>query len=640
MSAPTPSKQDMRQVLQGVYDEDNGLLRTSASATIVNADIDVSLDSTEDNVAIASSTGVELQIEANGSINTNTSITSSVLPTGAATSAKQDTLIAKDFATAAKQDLLLAQITSEDDIVVSGTISTQNLTPTGTATVNSAIEIDCKGKATVSMLATGTFTGTFGYQYTLDGTTWHIPASAVMQRMANGAYAVNLNSTGVFKVNVSGYAKVRISMDTAMTGSSIVYLRASKGVALLVAPLLETITTAINTKTPTLGSQASSTSTPIVISDSLLVTGTAQSVIEMELLTGISGGWYDAKAFKSAAVQIIRAGAGSGTIFFEQTNDTTLAPAGNFLGVHESTSVVTNPFYSAITVATGTTRMFEFPIVSRYVRVRIAQAITSGGTVQAVAMFSQLPYAAVSTNIQQTTAGSLNVTAVGTVNAYLTQINAGVTDVVSAAITATTTTSTMTPNFGIANSFLIAVTAASGTLPVMDIVIQESDDNINWFDIYHFPRITAVGAYRSPPMRQHGRFYRYIQTIAGTTPSFTRSITRNQYSSPSNTLRQFIDRTITLTTLNSVTPTYYTEGVSNFQLIVSIGATTIAPQVILEGSETGLAGSWYTIGTPLVGVANTTTRLTINDEATRFVQARVSTAGTATTLDYVCIRGF
>lgn len=72
MVAPPPSKLDQRQILQGVYDEENGRLRTSAEATIVNADIDVSLDSTEDNVAIRSSTGVELKINSNGSLDTNT----------------------------------------------------------------------------------------------------------------------------------------------------------------------------------------------------------------------------------------------------------------------------------------------------------------------------------------------------------------------------------------------------------------------------------------------------------------------------------------------------------------------------------------------------------------------------------------
>ena len=69
MAAPSPSRLDANQVLQGAYDEATGRLRTDAQATVVNADIDVSLDATEDNVAIADPDGNFLEINPNGSIN-------------------------------------------------------------------------------------------------------------------------------------------------------------------------------------------------------------------------------------------------------------------------------------------------------------------------------------------------------------------------------------------------------------------------------------------------------------------------------------------------------------------------------------------------------------------------------------------
>lgn len=69
MSAPNPSKLDAGQVLQGSFDEATGSLRTSS--TVVNSDIDVALDATEDNVAIADPAGDFLQIESDGSINVN-----------------------------------------------------------------------------------------------------------------------------------------------------------------------------------------------------------------------------------------------------------------------------------------------------------------------------------------------------------------------------------------------------------------------------------------------------------------------------------------------------------------------------------------------------------------------------------------
>lgn len=66
---PDVSKLDERQILQLVFDEEHRQLRTQAEATIVNADIDVSLDASEDNVAIKDQDGNELQINPDGSIN-------------------------------------------------------------------------------------------------------------------------------------------------------------------------------------------------------------------------------------------------------------------------------------------------------------------------------------------------------------------------------------------------------------------------------------------------------------------------------------------------------------------------------------------------------------------------------------------
>jgi outer membrane murein-binding lipoprotein Lpp len=69
MAAPDPSRLDANQVLQGSFDESTGRLRTDSLATVVNADIDVSLDATEDNVAIADPDGDFLDINDDGSIN-------------------------------------------------------------------------------------------------------------------------------------------------------------------------------------------------------------------------------------------------------------------------------------------------------------------------------------------------------------------------------------------------------------------------------------------------------------------------------------------------------------------------------------------------------------------------------------------
>lgn len=120
-------------------------------------------------------------------------------------------------------------------------------------------------------------------------------------------------------------------------------------------------------------------------------------------------------------------------------------------------------------------------------------------------------------------AGTANVGNVGE------QIPAPVADVASAALTTTTTTSAFTPTTGSSYSVQIAVTAVSGTAPTLDVSVEESlDGGTNWFSVYSFPRITTTGSYRSPVLNLTGNRVRYVQTVAGTTPSFTRSVNRLQ----------------------------------------------------------------------------------------------------------------
>jgi len=219
-----------------------------------------------------------------------------------------------------------------------------------------------------------------------------------------------------------------------------------------------------------------------------------------------------------------------------------------------------------------------------------------------------------------------------------------VADVASAAITTTTTTSAITPgavaNIGTyAHEFNIIVTAVTGTSPTLDVGVEESMDNgTNWKRIYDFPRITANGAYTSPALRAHaGTRYRYVQTVGGTSPSFTRTVNRIQLSHNPPLTRNFIDRNITLTTLNSVTPTYDIEGTDMVQLHVNVGAiTTTAPQIQLEGSEDGT--NWYAIGTPLTAVASSSVVAMNINQMTRFVRGRVSTAGVGVTAGFINIR--
>ena len=110
-------------------------------------------------------------------------------------------------------------------------------------------------------------------------------------------------------------------------------------------------------------------------------------------MTGVVSGWFDAKSFNSVAIQIqTGAGISAGVVTFEQTNDTTLSPAGNGLLVTEANSILASPLTS-LTLAANATRLFIAPVIARYVRVRVSTAVV-GGTVAATAVFSQQPFAA------------------------------------------------------------------------------------------------------------------------------------------------------------------------------------------------------------------------------------------------------
>lgn len=248
--------------------------------------------------------------------------------------------------------------------------------------------------------------------------------------------------------------------------------------------------------------------------------------------------------------------------------------------------------------------------------------------------------------IANTPAVTVSSGTVTTVTAANLNIPGTIADVASAAITSTATVAAITPTFGTEYEVNIPVTAVSGTTPTMDVVVQESDDGgTNWYDVYHFPRITAIGMYRSPKLPLKGNRVRYVQTIAGTTPSFTRAINRLQGSfTGTRWIRRIFDRAVSLTTLNAATTTaagnpLNVQECSNVQLVINLGAATTPPQLQLEGSDDN-GVSWYALGAPLAGAASSTVQLTVNNVNAEFVRARVSTVGATVTAGYVEVKAW
>lgn len=237
--------------------------------------------------------------------------------------------------------------------------------------------------------------------------------------------------------------------------------------------------------------------------------------------------------------------------------------------------------------------------------------------------------------------GAVTITgSVGGTLAIQTVPNQLATDISSGAITTTGTSASITPsnNSGCCD-FSVLVTAVSGTNPTLDVVVQESDDSgTNWFDIYHFPRITATGQYRSPLIPLVGNRYRYIRTVGGTSPSFTNQINRLQSNTPQPLQRQFFDRTLLVNTINSVSPSFFVEGCSDLNLFVYMATvTTTAPVLVLEVSPDNAV--WVQVGADITTVANTVNFLQASDVLARFARIKVKTAGSGASLGYLMVKG-
>lgn len=69
------------------------------------------------------------------------------------------------------------------------------------------------------------------------------------------------------------------------------------------------------------------------------------------------------------------------------------------------------------------------------------------------------------------------------------------------------------------------VTVVSGTTPILDVKVQTSDDNIDWYDAGSaFAQITAASKPAVLKLTNFGNYVRAVWTIGGTTPSFTFSL--------------------------------------------------------------------------------------------------------------------
>lgn len=124
------------------------------------------------------------------------------------------TLIALLLATTLSGLPWLAQA-QQGGVVATGSITTQNLVPLGTATANSSVEVITQNKGVVGVQVLGTWTGTLSAYCTVNSSTWVI----------NAWTPVTANGLGV--INAAGCMRIRVAASAAVTGTALVTLQAT-----------------------------------------------------------------------------------------------------------------------------------------------------------------------------------------------------------------------------------------------------------------------------------------------------------------------------------------------------------------------------------------------------------------------------
>lgn len=121
--------------------------------------------------------------------------------------------------------------TPDNDITVSGDITTQNLVPAGIATAGSAVEIACNSKGACAIQVVGTWTGILSLQGTIDGLNWvTIGMASALKNIATDSYATVIPSAtpGIYFATCGGYVRLRVTALGATTGTATVTMNLTR----------------------------------------------------------------------------------------------------------------------------------------------------------------------------------------------------------------------------------------------------------------------------------------------------------------------------------------------------------------------------------------------------------------------------
>lgn len=120
-----------------------------------------------------------------------------------------------------------------------GTITTQNLSPTRTATANSAVVLDVRGRASIAVQVRGVYTGALSLQATLNDTVW-MTVSALTTPIyfyrlgaINAGASISSADTGLFYVQNINFKSIRLTALSAVTGTATINIYASQANVLI-----------------------------------------------------------------------------------------------------------------------------------------------------------------------------------------------------------------------------------------------------------------------------------------------------------------------------------------------------------------------------------------------------------------------
>lgn len=261
--------------------------------------------------------------------------------------------------------------------------------------LNATVAVPTTSAGTAVIQISGTWVGTVTFESSNDN---YVTSQSVAAVFLGGVatQSASWTTNGFYAILTAGFKSTRARMSAYTSGTATIAADAFSP---------NRITVALQ------GNPNNLQTLSTLISDTTVGAAASIAALNIDLLTGNASGWYDAALFHSAAIQIVgSAGITAGAIFFEQTNDTTVASAGNIWPVEEDTSLTPTPNIAAITIAASTTRMFRGAITARYVRARVSTAFATAN-VQAIGVFSQVPFSRLTNTVHQATAANLNVTA-------------------------------------------------------------------------------------------------------------------------------------------------------------------------------------------------------------------------------------